>query len=69
LVPGDIVSIKLGDIIPADARLLEGDPLKIDQVPYHIEHVLEVVACTPLFEFVASFNNEIDCWKPKARET
>jgi len=32
LVPGDIISIKLGDIIPADARLLEGDPLKIDQV-------------------------------------
>ncbi|CAA3020605.1 plasma membrane ATPase 1 [Olea europaea subsp. europaea] len=31
LVPGDIVSIKLGDIIPADARLMEGDPLKIDQ--------------------------------------
>ncbi|KAI3905214.1 hypothetical protein MKX01_017460 [Papaver californicum] len=31
LVPGDIVSIKLGDTIPADARLLEGDPLKIDQ--------------------------------------
>lgn len=35
LVPGDIISIKLGDIIPADARLLEGDPLKIDQVPHH----------------------------------
>ncbi|XP_006654259.1 plasma membrane ATPase 4-like [Oryza brachyantha] len=31
LVPGDIISIKLGDIIPADARLMEGDPLKIDQ--------------------------------------
>nr|AMY26503.1 H(+)-ATPase 7 [Pyrus betulifolia] len=31
LVPGDITSIKLGDIVPADARLLEGDPLKIDQ--------------------------------------
>ncbi|GAU11992.1 hypothetical protein TSUD_196160 [Trifolium subterraneum] len=31
LVPGDLVSIKLGDIVPADARLLEGDPLKIDQ--------------------------------------
>ncbi|PPD76824.1 hypothetical protein GOBAR_DD26258 [Gossypium barbadense] len=31
LVPGDIISIKLGDIIPADARLLQGDPLKIDQ--------------------------------------
>lgn len=35
LVPGDIISIKLGDIIPADARLLEGDPLKIDQVNIH----------------------------------
>ncbi|CAL5048949.1 unnamed protein product [Urochloa decumbens] len=31
LVPGDIISIKLGDIIPADARLMDGDPLKIDQ--------------------------------------
>ncbi|RCV46726.1 hypothetical protein SETIT_9G554400v2 [Setaria italica] len=31
LVPGDVISIKLGDIIPADARLLQGDPLKIDQ--------------------------------------
>ncbi|KAG6768888.1 hypothetical protein POTOM_024500 [Populus tomentosa] len=31
LVPGDIISIKLGDIIPADARLMVGDPLKIDQ--------------------------------------
>ena len=25
------MSIKLGDIIPADARLLEGDALKVDQ--------------------------------------
>ena len=32
LVPGDIISVKLGDIIPADAHLLEGGPLKIDQV-------------------------------------
>ncbi|XP_068652690.1 ATPase 11, plasma membrane-type isoform X1 [Aristolochia californica] len=31
LVPGDIISIKLGDIVPADSRLLDGDPLKIDQ--------------------------------------
>ncbi|CAN0838535.1 ATPase 8, plasma membrane-type [Linum grandiflorum] len=31
LVPGDVISIKLGDIVPADARLMEGDPLKIDQ--------------------------------------
>lgn len=34
MVPGDIISIKLGDIIPADARLLDGDPLKIDQVRF-----------------------------------
>lgn len=32
LVPGDIVSVRLGDVIPADCRLMEGDPLKIDQV-------------------------------------
>ncbi|KAK3003122.1 hypothetical protein RJ639_019160, partial [Escallonia herrerae] len=29
---GDIVSIKLGDIVPVDAHFLEGDPLKIDQL-------------------------------------
>ena len=32
LIPRDIVSIKLGDIILADACLLEGDTLKIDLV-------------------------------------
>ncbi|THF98917.1 hypothetical protein TEA_022124 [Camellia sinensis var. sinensis] len=32
LIPGDVVNIKLGDIIPVDVRLFEGDPLKIDQV-------------------------------------
>jgi H+-transporting ATPase len=31
LVPGDIIRIRLGDIIPADARLLEGDPVEVDQ--------------------------------------
>ncbi|KAL1289334.1 hypothetical protein HN51_057721 [Arachis hypogaea] len=31
LVPGDIINIKLGEIIPADACLLEGDPLSVDQ--------------------------------------
>ena len=35
LVPGDIISIKLVDIVAADARLLEEDPLKIDQVNLH----------------------------------
>lgn len=31
LVPGDIIRIRLGDIIPADVRLLEGDPVEVDQ--------------------------------------
>ena len=31
LVPGDVITIKLGDIIPADIKLLKGEPLKVDQ--------------------------------------
>jgi len=31
LVPGDLIRLRLGDIIPADARLLEGDPIDVDQ--------------------------------------
>lgn len=31
LVPGDVIRLRLGDIVPADARLLEGDPLAVDQ--------------------------------------
>jgi H+-transporting ATPase len=31
LVPGDVVRIRLGDIVPGDARLLAGDPIEIDQ--------------------------------------
>ena len=31
LVPGDVIRLRLGDIVPADARLLEGDPLEVDQ--------------------------------------
>lgn len=31
VVPGDIVRLRIGDIIPADARLLEGDPVEVDQ--------------------------------------
>ena len=31
LVPGDVIRIRIGDIIPADARLLDGDPVEVDQ--------------------------------------
>jgi H+-transporting ATPase len=31
VVPGDFIRIRLGDIVPADARLLEGDPIEVDQ--------------------------------------
>ncbi len=31
LVPGDIVRLRIGDIVPADAKLLEGDSLLVDQ--------------------------------------
>jgi H+-transporting ATPase len=31
LVPGDIIRLRIGNIIPADARLLDGDPVQVDQ--------------------------------------
>ena len=31
LVPGDLVRLRIGDIVPADARLLQGDPIEVDQ--------------------------------------
>ncbi len=31
LVPGDVIRVRLGDIVPADAKLLEGDPVEVDQ--------------------------------------
>ena len=31
LVPGDVIRLRLGDIVPADARLLDGDPVELDQ--------------------------------------
>jgi H+-transporting ATPase len=31
VVPGDVIRLRLGDIVPADARLLVGDPVEVDQ--------------------------------------
>ncbi|MEO8088058.1 MAG: plasma-membrane proton-efflux P-type ATPase [Bacteroidota bacterium] len=31
LVPGDVIRMRLGDIVPADSRLLDGDPVEVDQ--------------------------------------
>ncbi|KAF0682836.1 Aste57867_25059 [Aphanomyces stellatus] len=31
LVPGDVIRIRLGDVLPADVKFLEGDAVKIDQ--------------------------------------
>ncbi|MFZ0641223.1 MAG: plasma-membrane proton-efflux P-type ATPase [Candidatus Acidiferrales bacterium] len=31
LVPGDVIRLQLGDIVPADARVLVGDPIQVDQ--------------------------------------
>ena len=31
LVPGDVIRLRLGDVVPADARLLDGDPVEVDE--------------------------------------
>ncbi len=31
LVPGDLIQLRAGDIVPADAALLDGDPVEVDQ--------------------------------------
>jgi len=31
LVPGDVIHLTLGDIVPGDARLLAGDPIEVDE--------------------------------------
>jgi H+-transporting ATPase len=31
LVPGDVIRLRIGDIVPADARLFEGESIEVDQ--------------------------------------
>ena len=31
LVPGDLIRLRIGDIVPADTQLLTGNPIKVDQ--------------------------------------
>jgi H+-transporting ATPase len=31
LVPGDVIRLRIGDIVPADAKLMDGDPIEVDQ--------------------------------------
>jgi H+-transporting ATPase len=31
LVPDDVIRVRLGDIVPADATLMDGDPVEVDQ--------------------------------------
>jgi H+-transporting ATPase len=31
LVPGDVIRLRIGDIVPADAKLLEGEAVQVDQ--------------------------------------
>ena len=31
LVPGDVIRVRIGDVVPADAQLMQGDPVEVDQ--------------------------------------
>jgi H+-transporting ATPase len=37
VVPGDVIRLRLGDIVPADARLLAGDPVEVEQSALTVE--------------------------------
>ncbi len=45
LVPGDVIRVRLGDIVPADARLLDGDSLEVDQSALTGESLPATRAC------------------------
>ena len=45
LVPGDVICLRSGDIVPADARLLDGDSLEVDQSALTGESLPATRAC------------------------
>ena len=53
LVPGDIVRLKLGNVVPADVKLLEGDGMKVDQSSLTGTHFLSLRVCCVLCFCVA----------------
>uniref|UniRef100_A0A166GR37 P-type H(+)-exporting transporter n=1 Tax=Daucus carota subsp. sativus TaxID=79200 RepID=A0A166GR37_DAUCS len=61
LVPGDIVSIKLGDIVPSDARQLEGDALKIGPVINCYGEVIGVSFALSRFNAFLLINIALKC--------
>jgi P-type Ca2+ transporter type 2C len=42
VVPGDLIELRAGDIVPADARLLDGPPLSLDEAMFTGESVPRV---------------------------
>ncbi len=45
LVPGDVIRLRMGDIVPGDARVLDGDPIEVDQSALTGESL--PVSCNP----------------------
>jgi P-type Mg2+ transporter len=48
LVPGDVIAVRSGDIVPADARVLEADGLEIDQATLTGESVPQAKSVEPV---------------------
>nr|P15718.1 RecName: Full=Putative Pol polyprotein from transposon element Bs1; Short=ORF 1 [Zea mays]AAA66269.1 unknown protein [Zea mays]CAA34210.1 unnamed protein product [Zea mays] len=65
LVPGDIIGVKLGDIISADTRLLEGDPLKIDQSALTGNFCICSIVAGMLVEFIVMYPIQDMVYRPR----
>ena len=52
LVPGDITRLRIGDVIPADSKLLEGDPVQVVTVTY--DEAMDPAAGNPVINFTAT---------------